>query len=93
MKLLVSTAKGRTNFDLRDTLSPEDAGSRDSMQSFTPRRASSGRVSPFTTAGSGKRRQNDTGYSSSTSSGTPPTLSIFTPRNEATGDRKSGRQV
>lgn len=56
------TAKGRTNFDLRETLALSDGsivGSR--------RGSNSGRTSPFPTGV--RRRQNDTGYASSNSSG------------------------
>lgn len=67
--LPLSSAKGRTNFDLRDQLMLDD--SSQSMQTFSPRRSSSGRISPFPATASGKKRQNDTGYASSTSSGTP----------------------
>ncbi|KAK6961833.1 microtubule-actin cross-linking factor 1-like isoform X1, partial [Biomphalaria glabrata] len=55
-------AKGRTNFDLRETLALSDGsivGSR--------RGSNSGRTSPFPTGV--RRRQNDTGYASSNSSG------------------------
>lgn len=52
----VFTAKGRTNFDLRDTLSP------DGQTTFRPRKGSG-------TFGY-KSKLNDTGYASSISSGT-----------------------
>lgn len=64
-----SPAKGRTNFDLRDQLMLDD--NSQSVQTFSPRRSSTGRISPFPATASGKKRQNDTGYASSTSSGTP----------------------
>lgn len=57
-------AKGRTNFDLREQLALDDTS-----QTFTPRRSSTGRISPFPSS-TMKRRQNDTGYASSNSSGT-----------------------
>lgn len=55
-------AKGRTNFDLREQLALDDTS-----QTFTPRRSSTGRISPFPSS-TMKRRQNDTGYASSNSS-------------------------
>ncbi|XP_041374834.1 LOW QUALITY PROTEIN: microtubule-actin cross-linking factor 1-like [Gigantopelta aegis] len=60
-------ARGRTNFDLRDTLLLPD-GSQQSVTSSTSRRGSTpGRsISPFPTGA--RRRQNDTGYASSNSS-------------------------
>jgi hypothetical protein len=74
---LVSTAKGRTNFDLRDQLQLDENSSQQ-MQTFSPRRSSTGRISPFPATASGKqKRQNDTGYASSTSSGIPPTLLLL----------------
>ncbi|XP_070185712.1 microtubule-actin cross-linking factor 1, isoforms 6/7-like isoform X4 [Littorina saxatilis] len=57
-------ARGRTNFDLRDQLADDSQ----TNQTFSPRRSSTGRISPFPATVSGKRRQNDTGYASSTSS-------------------------
>ncbi|XP_005100351.2 microtubule-actin cross-linking factor 1 [Aplysia californica] len=59
-------AKGRTNFDLRDNLALPD-GSHHGQGLYGGRRNSSGRTSPFPTGV--RRRQNDTGYASSNSSG------------------------
>ena len=73
LPLPLSPAKGRTNFDLRDQLMLDD--SSQSMQTFSPRRSSTGRISPFPATASGKKRQNDTGYASSTSSGIPKSRS------------------
>ncbi|CAL1534640.1 unnamed protein product [Lymnaea stagnalis] len=57
-------AKGRTNFDLRETLALSDG----TPIMSTRRGSASGRTSPFPTGV--RRRANDTGYASSNSSGT-----------------------
>lgn len=67
------SAKGRTNFDLRDQLLLDDTSQ--TMQIFALQRSGSGRISPFPTATT-KRRQNDAGYASSTSSGICPLFSL-----------------
>lgn len=58
--------KGRTNFDLRDTLALPDGHHSSGYNSR--RNSQSGRTSPFPTGASRRRPQNDTGYASSNSS-------------------------